>query len=105
MQAPVDELPAYAVPPRHPTLKGLPSALTLVAHNDPLRFEGMLYSEQLRAAGVMSEFCEYDDCVHGFLNEPAAAGNQVARALSDVLDWALRLAIDVTVSGSPTLEA
>lgn len=105
LQAPVDELPSYAVPPRCPLLSGLPPALTLVAQNDPLRFEGMLYSEQLRDAGVQSDLRDYTGSAHGFLSEPAGPGNQVAKALIDVRDWVFRLPLDPSTSRRASLEA
>ena len=82
LQSPVDRLPSYAVPPRAPSLAGLPPAMTIVAENDPLRFEAIAYAQQLAAAGVTSQIRACEGTAHGFLNEPAHGS--AAKALADI---------------------
>lgn len=79
------ELPTYSVPPRSASLAGLPAALTIVAENDPLRFEAIAYAEQLSSAGVSSRVSSYEGAAHGFLNE--APEGIVANALDDIAAW------------------
>ncbi len=85
LQAPVSALPTYAVPPRGPSLIGLPPTLTIVAENDPLRFEGIAYAELLAAAGVASSVLSYEGTEHGFLNEPSQ--QSVPAAMRDIGTW------------------
>ncbi len=48
-------------------LGGLPPALILVAQWDPLRDDGVLYSERLNAAGVDAVLSVGEGLVHGCL--------------------------------------
>ncbi|WP_117194539.1 alpha/beta hydrolase [Rhizobium terrae] len=65
LRAPEDE------PVAHPLLaadfSGLPPAYVTVAHFDPLRDDGRLYAERLRAAGVAVTFREEPQMVHAWL--------------------------------------
>ncbi len=48
-------------------LSGLPPALVLTGGFDPLRDEGALYAEAMRAAGVSVDHREFGSLVHGFV--------------------------------------
>jgi acetyl esterase len=48
-------------------LSGLPAALIVTAEHDPLRDEGELYGELLRAAGVEATVTRYAGAGHGFV--------------------------------------
>ena len=46
---------------------GLPPAFVMTAGFDPLLDEGRAYSENLKKAGVPTQYREYSDMVHGFI--------------------------------------
>jgi acetyl esterase len=54
-------------PIKREDLSGLPRALVVTAELDPLRDEGELYAERLRAAGVDATTSRYDGAGHGFV--------------------------------------
>ena len=58
---------AYAMPLLTEHFKGLPPAFIAVAQFDPLRDDGMLYAEQLQAAGVTTTLYYGEGLVHGCL--------------------------------------
>jgi acetyl esterase len=49
-------------------LSGQPPALIITAGFDPLRDEGSDYHQRLRAAGVSSDYVQYDGMIHAFIN-------------------------------------
>ena len=54
-------------PIKRQDLSGLPAALVVTAEHDPLRDEGELYAERLRAAGVDATTSRYAGAGHGFV--------------------------------------
>jgi acetyl esterase len=68
-------------------LSGLPPTYVATAGFDPLRDEGELFAERVRAAGVNVALRRHPDLIHGFANMTAisrtarSAMNQVAGAL------------------------
>ncbi|WP_434559120.1 alpha/beta hydrolase [Pseudomonas sp. Z4-20] len=58
---------AYAMPLNAGDLSSLPPALVAVAQWDPLRDDGVLYSDRLNAAGVASVLYRGEGLVHGCL--------------------------------------
>jgi acetyl esterase/lipase len=83
-----DPRDADAASPLRHDLSGLPRALVLTAEYDPLRDEGELYAERLRAAGVPVEVERYDGMVHGFFSMSRLPSSQAAVARA--ADWLQR---------------
>ncbi|BBX17809.1 esterase [Mycolicibacterium duvalii] len=68
---PNDRTHPYASPLCSDDLTGLPPAISVVAGHDPLRDEGLAYTEALEAAGVPAVCRYFDGGVHGFMTMPA----------------------------------
>lgn len=62
---------ALASPLRATNLAGLPPATVVTAEYDPLRDEGRAYAERLVAAGVPTDYRNYDGVFHGFFGMTA----------------------------------
>ena len=66
-------------------LVGLPKAYFIVCEMDPIKDDGLLYSERLKRAGVQVEVNYYEG-YHGIVAEiDEISGYQVARAMLDDL--------------------
>jgi len=80
-------------PLRAGDLEGLPPAFVITAGYDPLRDEGLQYADKLRAAGVKTDYKNYDSMVHGFFTMAgildlskeaiAEAGDKLKTALAE----------------------
>lgn len=81
------ELLPYAVPTRTNALDELPPAFTLLAQNDPLRFEGAAYAKRMLQAGTPSQICLIEDVVHGFLNKRIQAPALEFEAMREISKW------------------
>ena len=51
-------------------LSGLPPAIVVTAHFDPLRDQGIAYAKRLEAAGVPTQLHAEDGGLHGFIGSP-----------------------------------
>jgi acetyl esterase len=56
--------------PLHADVAGLPPAVMVIAGHDPLRDEGMAYTDALDAAGVQTVRCSFEGGIHGFMTMP-----------------------------------
>lgn len=65
--SPADRRNPLAAPLHAPDLSGLPPAFIAVADVDPLRDDGSVYAERLRAAGVPVQFDDGEGLIHGYL--------------------------------------
>lgn len=76
--------------PLHGDLGGLPPAVVVLAGHDPLRDEGIAYTDALEAAGVPTVRCAFDGGIHGFMTMPMLdiahqARQQAGDALGELL--------------------
>jgi acetyl esterase len=67
----------------------LPAALVQTAQFDPLRDEGAAYADALREAGVVAEYRNYLDSVHGYASLPGLVP-EARQALTDAVDFVRR---------------
>lgn len=83
-----DRVNPYASPLHADDLSGLPPAITVVAGHDPLRDEGLAYTEALEAAGVETVCRYFDGGVHGFMTMPTfdICGRARARVCADIAE-------------------
>lgn len=86
---PGDAQHVWASPILAARFDGLAPALIHTAQFDPLRDEGELYAEKLRAAAVPVELERFDGAIHGFLGSPET----MARAEQKVIE-AMRRAFE-----------
>lgn len=67
-------------------LKNLPDAYFVIVETDPLKDEGLIYSERLRAAGVKTHVAFYDNAYHGLSQMvDKKEGYNVSRVMLDDL--------------------
>ena len=76
----------HASPLRAPNLSRLPPALVVTAEYDPLRDEGELYAEKLRAAGVPTVLTRYDGVNHGFMFWVGVV-DKAGAAMNEACEW------------------
>ncbi len=73
-------------------LKGLPKSHFVMCETDPLKDEGLIYSERLRRAGVDTNVQFYEDCFHGVfqLNDPKIGFKIAHRMVNDLSVYILQ---------------
>jgi acetyl esterase len=77
---------AYAAPLAGTDFSGLPPALIHTAEYDPLRDDGEVYAERLRAAGTPITYRCAERMIHGF-TRARFAGPQVAQEFAFICDF------------------
>ncbi len=76
-----DRAHPWASPLLLPDFSGLPPALVVTAQFDPLRDEGEMYAERLRAAGVDARVHRFDGAIHGMLGSPGKMAQSQAMTI------------------------
>ncbi len=92
--SPADREHPY-VSPLHADLHGLPPTVTVIAGHDPLRDEGIAFTDALERAQVTTARLDYEGGIHGFMTMPMLhlaqqARKQVSRELSALFVGAAR---------------
>ncbi len=64
------------------SLEGLPATVLVTAGFDPLRDEGLAFSDKLKESGVEVIYKEYPSYIHGFFNMPQVPG--VAKDIREI---------------------
>jgi len=76
-------------PALHPDLSGLPAAVIAVAEYDPLRDQGLVYTDTLRASSVSATLHEGQGLIHGYcdmIGVVAAARTELESVVHSVRD-------------------
>lgn len=89
----------WVSPALNPRLDGLPPALVLTAGFDPIRDDGLGYTQALRRAGVAVQLLHYPGQFHGFVNFDGLL--RTARDALDRMAEALRLALAPEPQAAP----
>ena len=80
-----------AMPLQAENVDSLPPTLLATAEEDPLRDEGIAYSEKLRTAGVSMQYRHFNNAAHGFACSEGPNQDFLA-LMDDVVTWLKQLA-------------